>query len=92
MHTVDILLYIHPDISDEQRISFEESLSECNGVMHVRFKPKLGHEINITYDPDAISADAMRRKIRDWDKDAKVVGLQRIQCTPFPWRCRQAAQ
>ena len=75
MNSVDILIHLHPDLSDEQRSKVEDAVGESNGVMHVKFNDKLPHELSVSYNPDAISVEALRRKIRDWDKDATLIGL-----------------
>ena len=53
----------------------EEAMSSNNGVMHAQFNERLSHELNVSYDPDAISADEMRHQLRDWDKDVKIINL-----------------
>ena len=75
MNIVDTLFYVHPDLSEDQCASLEDTLSSSNGVMHVHFDKKVKHEVNVSYNPDAITADALRKQIRDWDKDVKIIGL-----------------
>ena len=75
MHTIDTLFYIHPDLSEDQRISLEEMLSTTNGILHANLDRKNSHELSVSYDPDAVSSDTIRKQIRDWDKDARIVNL-----------------
>lgn len=75
MKIVDILFHVHPDLSDEQRSHIEDTVAEYNGVMHAQFNKQLPHELNVSYDPDAVKSEALLKLIRDWDKDARMVGL-----------------
>ena len=75
MNVVDIMIHLHPELSDEQRSHIEDTVSANNGVMHVKFNEKLPHELNVSYDPDAISVGTLRKQVRDWDKDARLIGL-----------------
>ena len=75
MKIVDILFHIHPDLPEDHRISLEETVSASNGVMHVNFNGKLIHELSVSYDPDAISADTILEQIREFDENAVMVGL-----------------
>lgn len=75
MNIVDILFHVHPDLSEEQRTSIEESVSENNGVMSVHFSDKHIHELTVSYDPDALKAEKLLEQIREWDKDAVMAGL-----------------
>lgn len=75
MNIIDILYHVHPDLSEEQRTSIEEAVSEINGVMSVHFNNKNIHELSVAYDPDAIGADRILRQIREFDKAATMVGL-----------------
>ena len=75
MNTVDILFYLHPDLPDGQRSCIEETISANNGVMHVKFHDVLSHELNVSYDPDAIKAETLLEQIRKWDNNVKMIGL-----------------
>jgi len=75
MNIVDVLFHVHPDLSVEQRTRIEETISANNGVMHVNFNDRFSHELNVSYDPDAIKAEVILEQIREWDKDVKMVGL-----------------
>ena len=75
MNIVDILFHIHPDLSEEQRSNIEDSISAQNGVMHVNFNDKVSHELSVSYDPDAITADSILAELREWDTNATMVGL-----------------
>lgn len=75
MNIVDILFHVHPDLSGEQRTRIEETVSENNGVMSVHFNEKIIHELSVSYDPDAIKSETILEQIREWDKDAMMVGL-----------------
>lgn len=75
MNIVDILFHVHPDLSDDVRTGIEESLSANNGVMTVHFNDKIVHELSVSYDPDAIKSATILAQIREWDKDAMMVGL-----------------
>lgn len=75
MNIVDVLFHVHPELSEEQRINIEETLSSDNGVMHVQFDTQVGHELNVSYDPDAIRVETLLEQIRDWDDDVKMIRL-----------------
>lgn len=75
MNIVDILLHVHPDLSEDQRASIEETLSATNGIMTVHFSEKHIHELVVSYDPDAIKSQTILAQVREWDKDVMMAGL-----------------
>lgn len=75
MNIADVMIHVHPDLSAEQRSKIEEYVSSDNGVMSVHFNAEHVHELTVTYDPDAIKSAAILKQIREWDKDAVMVGL-----------------
>lgn len=75
MNIVNVLFLVHPDLPDGQRINIEETISSNNGVMHVQFNKQDDHELNVSYDPDAIKAETLLKQIQDWDRGVKMIGL-----------------
>ena len=75
MNIVDVLFHVHPDLSEDERMQIEETISADNGVMTVNFNSYNSHELTVSYDPDAIKAEAILEQIREWDKNATMAGL-----------------
>jgi len=75
MNIADILIHIHPELSVEQRTKVEEDVSNQNGVVSVHFSPEHQHELTIAYDPQSITSETILNIVRQWDKDAVMVGL-----------------
>jgi len=75
MKIVDVLFHVHPDLSVDERMQIEETISADNGVMSVNFSAQHPHELTVSYDPDAIKSETILEQIREWDENVVMVGL-----------------
>ena len=75
MNIADILIHVHPALSSEQRATIEDNVGACEGVLSVHFSPKHLHELTVAYNPAAINSATLLEQIRQWDKEAMMVGL-----------------
>ena len=75
MDIVDIMIHVHPDLSAEQRAKVEETVGACDGVVSVHFSPEHTHELTVAYNPEAMNSTTILEQVRQWDKDAMMVGL-----------------
>lgn len=75
MDITDIMVYVHPDFSSEQRVTIEAAVSAHDGVMSVHFSPHHVHELTVAYNPEVINSEAILGQVRQWDKVATMVGL-----------------
>jgi len=77
MKTADILIDIHPDISDDKRTTLEKDLRSLEGVVTAHFDAKhpKGHGLFVEYHPDMVNADAILQKARAADDHATMSGL-----------------
>ena len=75
MEIADIMFHVHPDLSTEQRTKIEEGISADDGVVSVHFSPDQLHVLTIAYNPEKIKSATLLEQIRQWDKEAMMVGL-----------------
>jgi len=76
MSTVDILIYVHPELSREDRIKVEKEVIGCTGVMSASFdKHKHPHALSVMYNPDVIQSKKILEAIKRHDPAATLVGL-----------------
>jgi hypothetical protein len=77
MKMADILIDIHPDISDEKRSTLENDLRSVEGVVTAHFDTKhpKSHGLFVEYNPDMVNADAILEKARTADEHATMSGL-----------------
>ena len=75
MNIADILIHVHPELSDEQRTKIENVVSNQNGVISVHFSPEHHHELVVAYNPESSTSSVILGVVRQWDKDAVMAGL-----------------
>lgn len=77
MKTADILIDIHPDISDDERATLEKDLRSLEGVVTAHFDAKhpKSHGLFVEYNPDMLTADVILEKARTADNQATMSGL-----------------
>ncbi len=75
MDIADILVHVHPDLSEATRTEIEGALAGADGVISVHFSRGHPHELTIAYDPRAISSQQLLDMVRDWDEAATMIGL-----------------
>ncbi|HID49798.1 MAG TPA: ATP-binding protein [Chromatiales bacterium] len=75
MNIVDVMIHIHPELSAEQRARIEEVLGNNDNVVSVHFSPQHTRELTVAYNPEALHATDLLEMVRQWDKDATLIGL-----------------
>ena len=75
MDIVDIMIHVHPALSAEQRAKIEDALIASRGVVAATFSHGHPHELIVAYDPEAAHAAQLLQVVREWDKEAVMVGL-----------------
>jgi hypothetical protein len=75
MNIADIMIHVHPELSEQQRKNTETLLSEQEGVVSVHFSPQHPQELTVAYDPSVISAEQVLTQVRRWDEAAVMAGL-----------------
>lgn len=76
MKTVDILIHVHPELSEEDRSRLVREMSESVGVISADFdKHKHPHALTVQYDPDATPSKQILEVVRRHDPAATMIGL-----------------
>lgn len=76
MNIVDVLIYVHPELSPEDRAKVEQGVVACAGVISANFdKHKHPHALTVEYNPDAIQSKQILEAVRRHDPVATMVGL-----------------
>jgi len=75
MDIADIMIHVHPELSEDQRNNIEALVSEDKGVVSVHFSPQHPRELTVAYDPAVISAEQVLTEVRHWDEAAVMAGL-----------------
>lgn len=76
MDTVDVLIHVHPELSQEARDKVEQEVMTCAGVIAADFdKHKSPHALTVLYNPDAVQDKQILEAVRRQDPAATLVGL-----------------
>jgi hypothetical protein len=76
MDTVDVLIHVHPELSQEARVKVEQEVMTCAGVIAANFdKHKSPHALTVLYNPDAVQDKQILEAVRRQDPAATLVGL-----------------
>jgi len=76
MDTPDIMIYVHPELSAEDRTKIENDVTKRAGVISAHFDHhKHPHALTVLYNLDAISEQAILASVRKYDPSASMVGL-----------------
>lgn len=76
MKNVDVLIYVHPELSANDRAKLEQETEGEVGVISAKFdKHPHPHALLIQYDPDAIQAQQVLDVVRRHDPSATLVGM-----------------
>lgn len=76
MDTVDVLIHVHPELSQEARAKLEQEVMTCAGVIAANFdKHKSPHALTVLYNPDAVQDTQILEVVRRQDPAATLVGL-----------------
>jgi len=76
INTPDILIYVHPELSADDRTKIENDVMGHAGVISARFDHhKHPHALTVLYNLDAISEKEILSSVRKYDPSASMVGL-----------------
>lgn len=76
MNTVDVLIYVHPELSAEARKKVVTEVMAFAGVVSAKFdKHKHPHAITIQYRSNEIQSKQILDLVRQHDPSASLVGL-----------------
>ncbi|MDO9219733.1 MAG: hypothetical protein Q7T90_01790 [Thiobacillus sp.] len=76
MDTVDVLIHVHPELSQEDRVKVEQEVMSCAGVIAANFdKHKSPHALTVLYNPDAVQDKQILEAVRRQDPVATLVGM-----------------
>lgn len=76
MDTVDILIHMHSELSEDDRSKLVDAMLASKGVMAASFDhSKHPHALMVVYDPDATQGTALLEVARKIDAAANMVGL-----------------
>lgn len=74
--TPDIMIYVHPDLSAEDRTKIEKDVRGRAGVIAAHFdQHKQPHALTVLYNLDAINEKEILASVRKYDPAASMVGL-----------------
>ncbi|MBE9516682.1 MAG: hypothetical protein IME93_06855 [Proteobacteria bacterium] len=77
MNKADMLIDVHPDLSEDDREKLVDEIITLNGVLQAHFDPRHphGHGLYVEYDPDAIHAKGVLEEVKRWDPQADMASL-----------------
>ena len=76
MTTADLLIHIHPELSQQIRTKVEKDVSDCNGVISAHFDHhKHPHALIVLYNSDAIPGKQILDVAKRYDPAATMAGL-----------------
>ena len=76
MKNVDVLIYVHPELSEPDRAKLEQETAGEVGVLSAKFdKHQHPHALLIQYNPDATHAKQVLDAVRRHDPSATLVGM-----------------
>lgn len=75
MDLVDFLINVHPALPMDERLRLESAINQLEGVVSACFSPGHPHMLTISYNPEAISSDAVLEQVRQRGITADKVGL-----------------
>jgi hypothetical protein len=76
MDTVDVLIHVHPELSQVAGVKVEQEVMTCAGVIAADFdKHKSPHALTVLYNPDAVQDKQILEAVRRQDPAATLVGL-----------------
>lgn len=76
MSTPDILIHVHPELSEAGRAKVESAVMGCAGVLAANFdQHKHPHALMVAYNPDEISGKQILALVQKYDSAASMVGL-----------------
>jgi len=77
MHTVDIMIHLHPELSVDDRSKLVDDMLGNNGVVVASFDhhKEQPHALMVVYDPNAIHGRVILEVARKFDNAATIVGM-----------------
>ena len=77
MNKADMLIDVHPDLSEDARDQLVTEVITVNGVLNAHFDPRHphGHGLYVEYDPEAIQSRTVLNEVQQWDPQASMIGL-----------------
>lgn len=76
MNNVDVLFYVHPELSLEDRAKVTQAVEACVGVISASFdKHKHPHALIVQYTPEAIQSKQILDVVRRHDPAATMAGM-----------------
>lgn len=76
MKTVDVLVYVHPELAAQDRSRLEREVAAAEGVIAANFdQHKHPHALLVQYNPDAVQSSQLLEMVRREDPAASLVGL-----------------
>lgn len=76
MSAVDVLIYVHPELSAEDRAKVTQNVLVCVGVVAANFDHhKHPHALMVQYDPDKVNSTQILEVVRRYDPLASMAGL-----------------
>ena len=75
MDMVDVLFYIRPELSSEERAKIESELWEYEGVLSVHFNQKYHHLLTVKYNPHVINSAMLLNRVGSNGVSACRIGL-----------------
>jgi len=76
MDTVDVLIYVHPELSPEMRAKVEQEVMDITGVIAANFDHhKHPHALTVLYNLAAVQGKQILETVRRSDPKASMVGM-----------------
>ena len=72
---VDIVIHVHPELSEEQHTNLQQAVHDCDGVLSDCFMDDHPHVFTVAYNPDLISSEEVLKQVRTWDPEATMAGI-----------------
>jgi len=75
INIVDIVIHVHPELSEEQRANLQQAVRDCDGVLSDCFMDEHPHVFTVAYNPDLISSAEVLKQVRTCDPEAMMAGI-----------------
>lgn len=75
INIVDVIIHVHPELSEEQRASLQQAVHACNGVLSDCFMDDHPHVFTVAYNPDLITSEEVLKQVKTRDPEATMAGL-----------------
>ncbi len=75
MDMVDILINVHPNLSNEERSQLDDELRSVEGIISVHFSTEHPHLMTLEYNPEKTSSDILLKHVGERGVEASKIGL-----------------